>query len=222
MNYIAHLTAVMQRIIDDDRLNSSHVSLYLALFQFWNMNRFKNPISIHREDTMRLSKIGSKNTYHKCITELSNWGFFLYCPSHNPLKGSVVKMYDFDTSSRTSSESSNKQVSGQVEVSSINNSNTLKHHKMINKNERNTFFIPPTFEEVLFFFNEQRLSKDEAEPFHLYYQANGWIVGKTKMKNWQAAARNWILRSKKFQSEKNVKLAPHQLHSQHSNYEETL
>ena len=81
---------------------------------------------------MRLSKIGSKNTYHKCITELSNWGFFLYCPSHNPLKGSVVKMYDFDTSSRTSSESSNKQVSGQVEVSSINNSNTLKHHKMIN------------------------------------------------------------------------------------------
>ena len=65
MNYIAHLTAVMERIAQDERLNPSHVSLYLALFQFWNMNRFKNPISIHREDTMRLSKIGSKNTYHK-------------------------------------------------------------------------------------------------------------------------------------------------------------
>ena len=49
MNYIAHLTAVMERIAQDDRLNPSHVSLYLALFQFWNMNRFKNTISIHRE-----------------------------------------------------------------------------------------------------------------------------------------------------------------------------
>ena len=139
MNYIAHLTAVMERIAQDDRLNPSHVSLYLALFQFWNMNRFKNTISIHREDTMRLSKIGSKNTYHKCISELSQWGFFLYCPSHNPMKGSTVKMYKFGTSSgtttRTSTGTTSVQVPVQALVPSINNTNINKLSKQNKQGE---------------------------------------------------------------------------------------
>ena len=226
MNYIAHLTAVMERIAQDDRLNPSHVSLYLALFQFWNMNRFKNTISIHREDTMRLSKIGSKNTYHKCISELSQWGFFLYCPSHNPMKGSTVKMYKFGTSSgtttRTSTGTTSVQVPVQALVPSINNINKIKHTKLLKQKESKNNFTPPTLEEVLNFFKEQKFSTEEAEPFFLYYQANGWLVGKAKMKDWQAAARNWILRSKKFQAEKNGKLTPHQLHAKPTNYEETL
>ena len=226
MNYIAHLTAVMERIAKDERLNPSHVSLYLALFQFWNMNRFNNPISIHREDTMRLSKIGSKNTYHKCISELSQWGFFLYCPSHNPMKGSTVKMYKFGTSSGTTTGTSTGTTSVQVPVQalvpSINNTNINKLSKQNKQKESKKNFTPPTLEEVLNFFKEQKFSTDEAEPFFLYYQANGWLVGKTKMKDWQAAARNWILRSKKFQAEKTGKLTPHQLHAKPTNYEETL
>jgi hypothetical protein len=42
------------------------------------------------------------------------------------------------------------------------------------------------------------------------------------MKNWQAAAKNWMLRSKKFQSEKNQRLVPHQLNVKQTNYEERL
>ena len=222
MNYIAHLTAVMERIAQDERLNPSHVSLYLALFQFWNMNRFKNPISIHREDTMRLSKIGSKNTYHKCISELSQWGFFLYCPSHNPMKGSTVKMYKFGTSSGTTTGTTSVQVPVQALVPSINNTNINKLSKQYKQKESKKNFTPPSLDEVLEFFKIQKFVEDEAEPFHLYYQANGWLVGKAKMKDWQAAARNWILRSKKFQAEKNGKLTPHQLHAKPTNYEETL
>ncbi len=226
MNYIAHLTAVMERIAQDERLNPSHVSLYLALFQFWNMNRFKNPISIHREDTMRLSKIGSKNTYHKCISELSQWGFFLYCPSHNPMKGSTVKMYKFGTSSGTTTGTTTGTTSVQVPVQalvpSINNTNINKLSKQNKQRESKKNFTPPTLEEVLNFFKEQKFPTEEAEPFFLYYQANGWLVGKVKMKDWQSAARNWILRSKKFQAEKNGKLTLHQLHAKPTNYEETL
>ena len=226
MNYIAHLTAVMERIAQDERLNPSHVSLYLALFQFWNMNRFKNPISIHREDTMRLSKIGSKNTYHKCISELSQWGFFLYCPSHNPMKGSTVKMYKFGTSSgtttRTSTGTTSVQVPVQALVPSINNTNINKLSKQNKEKESKKNFTPPSLDEVLEFFKIQKFVLEEAEPFFLYYQANGWLVGKAKMKDWHAAARNWILRSKKFQAEKTDKLTPHKLHAKPTNYEETL
>jgi hypothetical protein len=226
MNYIAHLTAVMERIAKDDRLNPSHVSLYLALFQFWNMNRFNNPISIHRQDTLYLSKIGSRNTYHKCMRELSNWGYLLYHPSHDSNKGSIIEMYNFDTTSDTTTNTTSDTTSvlavGQGLVPSINNINNIKQTKQLKQKESKTNFTPPTLEEVLEFFRIQKFVLEEAEPFFLYYQANGWLVGKAKMKNWQAAAKNWILRSKKFQSEKAGKLAPHQLHAKPTNYEETL
>lgn len=40
--------------------------------------------------------------------------------------------------------------------------------------------------EELFFFN--------------YFESNGWLVGgKTKMKDWKAAARNWMLNAKCFE-----------------------
>ena len=32
----------------------------------------------------------------------------------------------------------------------------------------------------------------EAQKFHDFYSANGWKVGRNPMKNWEAAARNWI------------------------------
>lgn len=31
----------------------------------------------------------------------------------------------------------------------------------------------------------------DAQRFLDYYQANGWMVGKAKMKDWRAAVRNW-------------------------------
>jgi len=226
MNYIAHLTAAMDKIEKDRRLHSSHVALYLALFQYWNINRFKNPISINRQDTLHLSKIGSRNTYHKCMRELSNWGFLLYFPSHDSNKGSIVEMYNFDTTSDTTTNTTSDTTSilavGQGLVPSINNINKIKQTKQLKQKESKNNFTPPTLEEVLDFFKIQKFVLAEAEPFFLYYQANGWLVGKAKMKNWQAAAKNWILRSKKFQSEKAGKLAPHQLHANPTNYEETL
>jgi hypothetical protein len=142
------------------------------------------------------------------------------------MKGSTVKMYNFGTSSGTttgtSSGTTSVQVPVQALVPSINNTNNNKLSKQNKQGERKTNFTPPSLEEVLEFFKIQKFVLEEAEPFFLYYQANGWLVGKTKMKNWQAAAKNWILRSKKFQSEKAGKLAPHQLHAKPTNYEETL
>ena len=59
-----------------------------------------------------------------------------------------------------------------------------------------TRFVPPTEEETVLFFRENGSSKEEAESFRDYYQANGWkIGGKSSMKDWRAAARNWIRRA---------------------------
>lgn len=95
MNYIKHLTGFFDRIVQDRSLNPTHISLYIALFQFWNVNRFKNPISITRDEVMRISKICSKATYHKCMRELNEKGYIKYEPSFNPFKGSMVILFNF-------------------------------------------------------------------------------------------------------------------------------
>ena len=39
----------------------------------------------------------------------------------------------------------------------------------------------------------------EAERFFNHFQSNGWLVGgKSKMKNWQASAKNWIMNLQSF------------------------
>lgn len=95
MNYIKHLTGFFERIIQDRSLNPTHVSLYIALFQSWNVNRFINPISISRDEVMRICKISSKATYHKCMKDLNEKGYVKYEPSFNPYKGSMVILFDF-------------------------------------------------------------------------------------------------------------------------------
>jgi hypothetical protein len=36
----------------------------------------------------------------------------------------------------------------------------------------------------------------DAERFVDHYESNGWMVGRTKMKDWKAAVRNWSRKEK--------------------------
>ncbi|WP_291131756.1 transcriptional regulator [Flavobacterium sp. UBA7682] len=108
MNYIKHLTGFFERVTKDKELNPTHVSLYMSLFQFWNCNRFRNPISISRDEVMRISKISSKATYHKCLKGLHSLGYIKYEPSYNPFKGSHVIMFNFSEDLKPQPKTSSK------------------------------------------------------------------------------------------------------------------
>ena len=56
-------------------------------------------------------------------------------------------------------------------------------------------FIKPTVEEVRAYCRERNNNVD-AERFVDYYEANGWKVGKSSMKDWKATVRNWERRDK--------------------------
>ena len=101
MNYIKHLTGFFNKINNENAINPTHISLYLALFQCWNVNRFKNPTGISREEIMKASKINSKATYHKCMKELQALGFMEYLPTHNPHSCSNVIMVNFSDELKT-------------------------------------------------------------------------------------------------------------------------
>lgn len=51
-------------------------------------------------------------------------------------------------------------------------------------------FKPPTLEEVIDYC-EERQNNVDAGKWHDHYTSNGWMVGKTKMKDWKAAVRTW-------------------------------
>ena len=51
-------------------------------------------------------------------------------------------------------------------------------------------FVPPTVVEVEAYC-ESRGNGIDAEQFINRYESNGWLVGKSPMKNWQAAVRTW-------------------------------
>jgi hypothetical protein len=97
MNYIRHLNAFFfQHVKRDKRLTANHVSLYLALFQFWNYNRFQNPFPVSREGVMGITGIGSKNTYHKCLKDLHDFGYVYYKRSAGKFQKSQVHLVRLD------------------------------------------------------------------------------------------------------------------------------
>jgi hypothetical protein len=327
MNYIKHLTGFFEKVSADYDLNPTHISLYMAIFQLWNQNRFQNPISISRDELMRISKIASTATYHKCMKDLTEREYVIYKPSFNPFKGSILEVckLDFYTKpvpkkelKKLSTKSKNNQVIEQVNeqvtkqalnkhqtsskhVPYINNTNIINLDKQeISKNEKKLNFTnsifdevqesdvkvekekqmlafdntdkkqtekscqkklreknkkndeaplsnlavacsdksesrppKPTLEETQIYFLEKNFPEVEAQRFFNYFESNGWLVGgRTKMKDWKAAARNWMLNAKKFGNKlntsvrtetKTINLNPNHLHvTNQKNYGEAL
>lgn len=297
MNYIKHLTGFFEKVSADYDLNPTHISLYMAIFQLWNQNRFQNPISISRDELMRISKIASTATYHKCMKDLTEREYVIYKPSFNPFKGSILEVCNLDFYTKPvpkkelkkrSTKSINYQVIEQVDeqltkqalnkhqtsskhvpyINIIKNTNSINLEKQgISKNENKLNFTnsifdevietdlkvelkeekklrdkkkkvgiektKPTLEETQIYFLEKSFTEIEAQRFFNYFESNGWLVGgRTKMKDWKAAARNWMLNAKKFGNKPNtsirtetktINLNPNHLHvTNQKNYGEAL
>ena len=203
INYIKHLNAVFLHFSKDSRLNPTHISLYVGLFQLWNNYHFPVEFYINREEAMKLSKIGSKTTYHRCIKELHHWKYLLYEPSHNPFKGSRIKMFNFGTSDGQALYPNDTNIgtsNGQAVVS-------INKHIQTGRNKANDTKLdqPKNENEVIDFFEKENWPGVEAKKFYNHYQGIGWKVGgKTKIVNWQATARSWMLKADELKQEKTM------------------
>lgn len=64
-------------------------------------------------------------------------------------------------------------------------------------------FIAPEVEEAETYFATIGGTRDDAESFCDHFAANGWkVAGKSPMKDWKAAARNWMRRKSDFETSK--------------------
>lgn len=64
---------------------------------------------------------------------------------------------------------------------------TIPNHTIPNKKKD----IPPLINDVI----DHMKDEIEAKKFFVYYESNGWRVGRNPMKNWRAAATGWLARN---------------------------
>jgi hypothetical protein len=68
----------------DARISISHIGFFAALLQTWHLQEYQNPFSTKKEELMKVAKISSPTTYHKCLRDLHDFGYIRYEPSYKP------------------------------------------------------------------------------------------------------------------------------------------
>jgi hypothetical protein len=125
---------------------------------------------------------------------------------------------------KTYTNNINKDIYGNSENLNSNTAPEENQEKSCaKKEEANNIGITPSIEMILEYFAFKESSETEANKFFNYYSSIGWLVGgKTKMKDWKASARNWIMNQNKFQPKSNIPQPNHLQTSNYKNYAEPL
>lgn len=109
-------------------------------------------------------------------------------------KYSIISIKNWDKyqqdNQQDNQQTTNKQPTNNQQITTNNNEKNDKN----DKNEKNIFVIPK-IEEIKKYCNE-RNNKINPLQFYDYYQSKGWMIGKNKMKDWQAAVRTWEQKNK--------------------------
>ncbi|MFC6100775.1 hypothetical protein [Olivibacter domesticus] len=90
MNVSLVLTAFFDAIAEDRRISSTHIGIFAALVHFGQIRGSDGSVQAFSYEIMNHAKISSTNTYHKCIRDLSAYGYLRYEPSFKRNQGSMI------------------------------------------------------------------------------------------------------------------------------------
>lgn len=128
-----------------------------------------------------------KSSVMATLNELEDTGYFrrIQIKDNGKYAGieyivSETKMSDFPYSENQHTENWDTETRTQV----------ITNKTITNKTNTTKRFIAPSIDEVREYIEEKGYSIDP-ERFVDYYTANGWMVGKSHMKDWKATVRNW-------------------------------
>ena len=119
------------------------------------------------------NEITIKTTNKFSIVSIVNWEKYQGCDDE--LTNKITSKLTNDQ------QTTNKQLTTEQEYKNI---------------KKNNIFIRPTLEEVESYCRERKNNVDP-ESFINFYESKGWVIGKSKMKDWKAAVRTWERNEKK-------------------------
>lgn len=199
---------------------TAHFWVYLLLRANWRDGRFKGmeikrgQLLMSLQDMAKETGLSVQNV-RTAINRLKSTRQLTCQPTRYGMLVSIVKYDNFqildDDANTQTNTPSNKELTRNQHATNTQLT-TNEEYKEVNKVRREEYkdlkkedisyeiskkespksprFIPPTLEEVQTYISENNYIID-AQKFIDYYQSNGWIVGKTKMKDWKATVRGW-------------------------------
>lgn len=91
MEIFSPLTIFYDVIANDARIGATHISVYMALLQQWNLSGDKPEFEIKRSEIMKMAKINARHTYNRCMNDLHEFGYINYEPfANNSVKSIIV------------------------------------------------------------------------------------------------------------------------------------
>lgn len=106
------------------------------------------------------------------------------------------------TAKKVGSKTDSKKTANGQQMDTYKNDKNNKNDKKIHNTGKNSKFTPPTIEQIRERCKEKGYTI-KPETFYYYYEANGWMVGKNKMKSWKAALSQWAYKDNAFEKKPN-------------------
>lgn len=179
---------IPENIYRDERLSPRAVLLYGLVWAFSNERGFCWASNAALAERLHISK----SRLSHLVSELNSCGLIRLqadpetgvrhiCPIAENNEG--IANFSYTHCQKQQNPSLNSAIREYKENISDSTDTPAKHRR----------FQPPSVSEVADYCREHSLSMD-AERFVDYYTANGWMAGRSRMRDWQAAARNWARR----------------------------
>ena len=196
MNYLREITAFYDWL-ETNQLPTSAISLWHALMHIANRTGWQNKFAV-AVSVLEIKTGLSRKTIYEARNKLKQASRITFAarPGNQSALYSMIPVCNYDTQQVTQrvmqqvtqpvTQLVTEQVTQQV---TINKQNETKH-----KNNPtdciSVRFTPPSIQDVKQYCEERKNNVDP-QRFVDFYTSKGWMVGKAKMKDWQAAVRTW-------------------------------
>ena len=155
-----------------------YTSLHVLADKWHVTRRFvKHFLEMLEQDGMISVLLADHRGYH---LKVNNYAKYQDNPNHKRTTDSTTK----DTTDGTTNSTTEDTTEASFFLT--NNTEGIEGKKVRGRGT----FVPPTITDIVTYANQNGLQID-ADRFWNYYESNGWMVGKNKMRSWQATLRNW-------------------------------
>lgn len=206
MKYIDEINSFQDWLLSNSHLSSSARILWYTLMHYNNKCGWKEEFNIAMS-ALELSSGMSKQAITRARNVLRQAGRIEFTTRPGN-QSTVYRIIPFAFQNGTQSDT---QTDTQTDAQAVTQADTqsgtqadtihrLDKTRLDNRKEskpkkeakpkKESATIPPTVDMVVAYCKKRNNGID-AQRFIDFYEARGWMIGKTKMKDWQAAIRTW-------------------------------
>lgn len=210
-----------------EKISPGHTAIYFFAIEHCNRMGWKTKFGFPSQMTMDAIGISKYSTYIKYFNELIKWGFLeMVQKSTNQYSANIISLQTAMPKNgkaldkalvRHGIKQSEKQLESEGESNHESDGSIIKqlNNKQDNKrdntssvlSESNLFLKPqiPTKEEVQRFFIGSGGTTEMADKFYNKYEALGWYLNNSPIKNFRSLVSGFIDLWKKFNKEPEIK-----------------